>query len=97
MQFMCAQALTHVSNELADKSKLADEEEALVICRLLVYLWRGQLPLGRDKGGSLAIPACNKQHNRTLFIKKKYIVSSRIWTTKIFSMQCKFTKRLNEC
>lgn len=70
MQFMFAPALTHVSNELADKSKLSDEEEALVICRLLVYLWRGQLPLGRDKGGSLAIPACNKQHNRTLFIKK---------------------------
>lgn len=80
MQFMCAHALTHAWNELADRSKLADEEEALVICRLLVYLWRGQLPLGRDKGGSLAIPACNKQHNRTLFIKnKKYIESTQIW------------------
>lgn len=91
---MYAQALTHISNELADKSKLAEEEETLVIWRLLVYLWRGQLPLGRDKGGSLAIPACDKQHNITLFIKKKIN-----WDLEcnVFSMQCKFTKHFNEC
>lgn len=59
---------THISNELADKSKLAEEEETLVIWRLLVYLWRGQLSLWRDKGGCLAIPACNKQHNIILII-----------------------------
>lgn len=40
--------------------------DALVICRMLVYLWRGQLPQGRSKGSSLANPACNKQYNATL-------------------------------
>lgn len=92
---MCAQELTHISKELADKSKLADEE-TLVICRLLVYLWRGQMPLRRDKGGSLAIPACNKQHNSTLVIKKKTLNQLGFGVQDI-SLQCKFNKRLNEC
>ena len=45
---------------------VADAEETLLICRIHVYLWRGQLLQGRGKGSSLANPACNKQYNMIL-------------------------------
>lgn len=70
---------------------LADAEETLVICRMLVYLWRGQLPQGRGKGGSLAIPACNKQYNITLLQQTPLFVSWELEYKKHF-MQSKFTK-----
>lgn len=41
----------------------AAAEETLVIRRMLVCLWRGQLPQGGGKGSGLANPACNKQYN----------------------------------
>lgn len=56
--------VTHTA--LTQGQIVADAEETLVIRRMLVYLWRGQLPQGRDKGSSLANPACNKQYNTTL-------------------------------
>lgn len=54
--------MTHTYSGLTERQVLADAHKTLVICRMLVYLWRGQLPQGRGKGGSLAIPACNKQY-----------------------------------
>lgn len=63
--------LTHFKAMTHEGQTLADAKETLVICRMLVCLWRGQLPWRRGKGGSLAIPACNKWYIITLLWRKK--------------------------
>lgn len=64
--------MTHISNALTQGQMVAVAQDTLVICRMLVYLWRGQLPQGRGKGSSLANPACNKQYNTTLLQQRQF-------------------------